>query len=411
MRRSLLFLGVLVLLLNVNCEAKKKPQRFWGRNWDEKEAGTINIDNEDIESSGSHPTVDHTHIDDEDDGDIELIDENQDTGDKIVASGDKKPPLIDDEDKDDDLQGSGSGAEGEQIIASTKSSTTTTTTTVSTTKALTPCQQLRTSSLNLSSYTPQCKENGDFEKLQCRGKNMQRTCWCVNPHGMEISGTMKDKGEPDCDFGTNLKTCVFQLVQNNQGLLGAFKPSCTLDGEYEPIQCHENTCWCVDKLGNEKVGTMTSLPEKPECRETTVIPPTTNKTGTTKTLKKTDYVISTMKPVKETVVVETIKDNNVIPIDSEEVEDPELKEEKTNEINDEESQRSPQTAATAQLLLQPGLLAAVIGSAVVGLLCIILLIMFIIYRMRKKDEGSYPLDDQKYQNYTYSKAPEKEFYA
>lgn len=396
MRRSLLYLGVLVLLLNVNCEAK----------------------NEGLESSGSHPSVDHTHIDDEDDSDIELIDENQDTGDKIVASGDQKPPSGDDENKDDeDLQESGSGAvvdvDVEPIIVVTKSSTTTTTTTVSTTKALTPCQQLRTSSLNLSSYIPQCKENGDFEKLQCRGKNMQRTCWCVNPQGMEIPGTMKDKGEPDCDFGTNLKTCVFQLVQNNQGLLGAFKPSCTLDGEYEPIQCHENTCWCVDRLGNEKVGTVAILPEKPECRETTVIPPTTNKTGTTKTLKKTDYVISTMKPVQETVFVETIKDNNAIPIDSEEVEveDPEVKEEKTNEINDEESQRSPQTAATAQLLLQPGLLAAVIGSAVVGLLCIILLIMFIIYRMRKKDEGSYPLDDQKYQNYTYSKAPEKEFYA
>lgn len=36
---------------------------------------------------------------------------------------------------------------------------------------------------------------------------------------------------------------------------------------------------------------------------------------------------------------------------------------------------------------QPGILAAVIGGAVVGLLCAILLVMFIVYRMRKKDEG------------------------
>ncbi|KAL3889862.1 hypothetical protein ACJMK2_002186 [Sinanodonta woodiana] len=390
MRRSLLYLGVLVLLLIVNCEAK----------------------NEDIKFSGSHPSEDITHIDDEDDGDIELIDEKQDIGDKIVSSGDHKPPPSDDDDKDDDdLQGSGSGTGVEPIIVVIKSSTTTTTTTVSTTKALTPCQQLRTSSLNLSSYTPQCKENGEFEKIQCRGKSTQRTCWCVNPHGMEIPGTMKERLEPDCDFGTNLKTCVFQLVQNNQGHLGAFKPSCTHDGEYEPIQCHDNSCWCVDMLGNEKIGTMVALPEKPECRATTAIPAATNKTGTTKTLKKTDYVISTMKPIQETVFEEINKDNNAIPIDSVEVESPDEKEEKTNEINDEESQHSPQTAASAPLLLQPGLLAAVIGSAVVGLLCIILLIMFIIYRMRKKDEGSYPLDDQKYQNYTYSKAPEKEFYA
>lgn len=37
--------------------------------------------------------------------------------------------------------------------------------------------------------------------------------------------------------------------------------------------------------------------------------------------------------------------------------------------------------------------------------------MFIVYRMRKKDEGSYPLDEQKYQNYNYQKAPDKEIYA
>ena len=46
-----------------------------------------------------------------------------------------------------------------------------------------------------------------------------------------------------------------------------------------------------------------------------------------------------------------------------------------------------------------------------GLLLMVLLVMFIVYRMRKKDEGSYPLDEQKYQNYPYAKAPTKEFYA
>lgn len=35
---------------------------------------------------------------------------------------------------------------------------------------------------------------------------------------------------------------------------------------------------------------------------------------------------------------------------------------------------------------------AVIGGTVVGLLCAILMVMFIVYRMRKKDEGSYPID-------------------
>jgi len=45
----------------------------------------------------------------------------------------------------------------------------------------------------------------------------------------------------------------------------------------------------------------------------------------------------------------------------------------------------------------------------VGLLCAILLVMFIVYRMRKKDEGSYVLEDSKRTTTTYGKT--KEFYA
>ncbi|XP_046424066.1 syndecan isoform X3 [Neodiprion pinetum] len=66
---------------------------------------------------------------------------------------------------------------------------------------------------------------------------------------------------------------------------------------------------------------------------------------------------------------------------------------------------------------QPGVLAAVIGGAVVGLLCAILVVMFIVYRMRKKDEGSYALDEPRRspaaQAYPKPGAPHhnREFYA
>lgn len=59
------------------------------------------------------------------------------------------------------------------------------------------------------------------------------------------------------------------------------------------------------------------------------------------------------------------------------------------------------------------LLAAVVGGAVVGLLCAILLVMFIVYRMRKKDEGSYVLDEPKRNSphsHPYNKNS-REFYA
>ncbi|CAG0913689.1 unnamed protein product [Notodromas monacha] len=47
----------------------------------------------------------------------------------------------------------------------------------------------------------------------------------------------------------------------------------------------------------------------------------------------------------------------------------------------------------ASFFAQPGILAAVIGGVVVGLLCTVLLLMYIVYRMRKMDEGSYPLEE------------------
>nr|CAG4646005.1 EOG090X0QLW [Lynceus sp. MCZ IZ 141354] len=50
---------------------------------------------------------------------------------------------------------------------------------------------------------------------------------------------------------------------------------------------------------------------------------------------------------------------------------------------------------TGSFFSQPGILAAIIGGAVVGLLCAILLVMFVVYRMRKKDEGSYALEEPK----------------
>ena len=59
------------------------------------------------------------------------------------------------------------------------------------------------------------------------------------------------------------------------------------------------------------------------------------------------------------------------------------------------------------------LISAVVGGAVVGLLCAILCVMFVVYRMRKKDEGSYALDEPKRSPTvnSYSKPPNREFYA
>ncbi|XP_078480633.1 syndecan-2-B-like [Lampetra planeri] len=49
--------------------------------------------------------------------------------------------------------------------------------------------------------------------------------------------------------------------------------------------------------------------------------------------------------------------------------------------------------------------------AVVGVLCASLLLLFLAYRMKKKDEGSYDLGDTKLTTTAYRTAPTREFYA
>jgi len=73
-----------------------------------------------------------------------------------------------------------------------------------------------------------------------------------------------------------------------------------------------------------------------------------------------------------------------------------------------EDESSTASAGGGSFFQQPGILAAIICGAIVGLLCAILLVMFIVYRMRKKDEGSYVLEDCK-RHQSYGKS--KEFFA
>nr|XP_006813762.1 PREDICTED: syndecan-like [Saccoglossus kowalevskii] len=78
------------------------------------------------------------------------------------------------------------------------------------------------------------------------------------------------------------------------------------------------------------------------------------------------------------------------------------------------SAESTGTASFMELLFSnPAILAAIIAGGVIALLSAILLVMFIVYRMRKKDEGSYSLDEpKKYKDPNmYWKDTGKEFYA
>uniref|UniRef100_K1PIE7 Syndecan n=1 Tax=Magallana gigas TaxID=29159 RepID=K1PIE7_MAGGI len=278
------------------------------------------------------------------------------------------PTLVDDEDVED-ISGESSGSG--QLSTKTHHEFSTTTTT----RSLTACEQLRLSAENttVDAYRPKCTLNGEYEPLQCHRRMFNKECWCVDQLGNEVTGTrMMQPHVPDCITGIGLKPCVLQLLKRRQGLLGVYHPRCTIDGEFEKIQCHGSACWCVDQGGIERPETRVYQPEVPNCIH--------NNFG----IHDGD------------VYDETGKDENRGIIGKEE-----------NEGRTDKQDSSP----IVYIMGRPGLLAAVIGGAVVALLLTILLVMFIVYRMRKKDEGSYPLDEQKYTNYSYMKAPDKEFYA
>ncbi|CAF4002397.1 unnamed protein product [Rotaria magnacalcarata] len=65
------------------------------------------------------------------------------------------------------------------------------------------------------------------------------------------------------------------------------------------------------------------------------------------------------------------------------------------------------------LFSKPTILVGIIGGICIGMLSAIVLVMFIIYRMRKKDEGSYALEEapRKSPSHAYSRVSSKEFYA
>ncbi|RWS10862.1 hypothetical protein B4U79_06598, partial [Dinothrombium tinctorium] len=59
--------------------------------------------------------------------------------------------------------------------------------------------------------------------------------------------------------------CTTAIKHSKKGLLGAYRPQCDSDGNFEPLQCNPSTgeCWCVDKTGLEFSNTRRK--GKPDC--------------------------------------------------------------------------------------------------------------------------------------------------
>lgn len=286
------------------------------------------------------------------------------------------------------------------------------------------CEKTRDNQARLYGQSrPQCMDNGEYEAMQCGEGN----CWCSDKDGAEIPGTlMESPNMPDCDLGSNLSPCVFQLVEHRRSSSSStYQPKCSQDGQfYLPKQCSGSMCFCVDQQSgmvheetrmhrpghtlrcDDDVDTVElPIPENPkkddkkdysQNRDDIVIDGGSDNQGPdVDSLDEIDYDLD--RP----------EDNENIPV---EVEDNHSQEGNTQK----EVQKTKNTSVEDQIMTQPGILAGIIGGSVVLLLCLVLLVMFIVYRMRKKDEGSYPIDEtnRRMPNYSYHHVRgDKEFYA
>jgi len=238
----------------------------------------------------------------------------------------------------------------------------------------------------------------------------------------EYSGD-NDDFEGSAEFDSSPCLRLKKQVES-QGLLGLYIPQCTHDGGFEKQQCRGSTgvCWCVDMLGREIQGTKIRSPESPDCDSVDdpsiknrnppksrpdLIDTSPDLTGdihfevterTPRTSTELDNKIDAMAGNVDNVEIDTV--------------DPD-----TNEVEMMSSKSDQYPPPSSLVMSQPGILAGIIGGALVGLLCAVLLVMFIVYRMRKKDEGSYALDERKQYSpstpgmHQYARAPTKEFYA
>lgn len=123
-------------------------------------------------------------------------------------------------------------------------------------------------------------------------------------------------------------------------------------------------------------------------------------------------------------------DNEEPNFDQEEIEDDEEEEENhlyaDSLTNQRPDSRQPliDLSSTSRLPLirtnlwkdvfsKPTILVGIIGGTALGMLTAILLVMFIIYRIRKKDEGSYALEEapRKSPSHAYTRVSSREFFA
>eukprot|EP00111_Clytia_hemisphaerica_P017537 TCONS_00051917-protein len=135
---------------------------------------------------------------------------------------------------------------------------------------MTECMHERHQALKsglLGIFKPACDEDGLYSNVQCT----EGICYCVFAKtGAKVLGTELERGvrPTTCELTKCFKK-RHEFLSQTQPLLGARKPVCTADGNFNPVQCHEGVCHCVfPTTGEEVLGTMTRFRKPQSCKLT-----------------------------------------------------------------------------------------------------------------------------------------------
>lgn len=206
---------------------------------------------------------------------------------------------------------------------------------------------------------------------------------------------------------------------------GGYIPKCNDVGDFIPRQCHPTAgeqCWCVNRYGHEISGTKHHSSISFKCLKfdetsATVYISSIRITAKPYSSFKTTLPTSRIDDVifDETKGTKQYKNKqDQIPYENNNV-DIGLANPDTNELEASMLERKATVGPVRMSIVnRPGLLAGIIGGTTLGLVVLILFVMFVVYRMRKKDEGSYALDEPKNTPSAvggFKKSRDREFFA